>query len=152
RPAFSARRRFEEGRRLQTSKKRYQDKFCGARLRGQKTDYREHCRGDACPNFAPADLIEIKRALPSSTVVSTPIIEVSGPLVTCIMPTHNRRSFIPQAIRCFLRQDYSQLELLVVDDGTEAVEDLVPVSDRIRYLRFNQKLTIGAKRNLACEK
>jgi len=152
RPAFSARRRFEEGRRLETSKKRYQDKFCGARLRGQKTDYREHCRGDACPNFAPADLIEIKRALPSATVVSTPIIEVSGPLVTCIMPTHNRRSFIPQAIRCFLRQDYSQLELLVVDDGTEKVEDLVPVSDRVRYLRFDQKLTIGAKRNLACEK
>ncbi len=68
------------------------------------------------------------------------------------MPTHNRRSFIPQAIRCFLRQDYSNLELLVVDDGTEPVGDLVPLNDRIRYVRFDQKLTIGAKRNLACEK
>jgi glycosyltransferase involved in cell wall biosynthesis len=157
RPAFSARRRFEESRRFETSKRLYQDKFCGARLRGQKTDYREHCRGDACPNFAPADLIEIKRALPTPSLVSTPtmsdsIIEISEPLVTCIMPTHNRRSFVPQAIRCFLRQDYSKLELLVVDDGTESIADLVPTSDRIRYVRFDQKLTIGAKRNLACEK
>jgi O-antigen biosynthesis protein len=156
RPPYSARRRIEEGRRFQTNKKLYQDKFCGARLRGEKTDYREHCRGDACPNFAPADLIEIKRALPLSTpaVVSAPVecIEISEPLVTCIMPTHNRRSFVPQAIRCFLRQDYSKLELLVVDDGTESIADLVPVNDRVRYLRFDQKLTIGAKRNLACEK
>ena len=158
RPAYSARRRIEEGRRFETSKRHYQDKFCGARLRGQKTDYRQHCRGDVCANFAPADLIEIKRALPSSTptVVSTPVVqeltEISEPLVTCIMPTHNRRSFVPQALRCFLRQDYSKLELLVVDDGTEPVADLVPNNDRIRYVRFDQKLTIGAKRNLACEK
>jgi len=155
RPAYSARHRFEESRRFDTSKRLYQDKFCGARLRGQKTDYREHCRGDACPNFAPADLIEIKRAVQPATlaVVSTPLAkETSEPLVTCIMPTHNRRSFIPQAIRCFLRQDYSNLELLVVDDGTEQVNDLVPTNDRIRYVRFDQKLTIGAKRNLACEK
>jgi len=156
RPPYSARRRIEEGRRFQKNKKHYQDKFCGARLRGDKTDYREHCRGDACPNFAPADLIEIKRALPPSTpaIVSTPIelAEISEPLVTCIMPTHNRRSFVPQAIRCFLRQDYSNLELLIVDDGIESIADLVPTSDRIRYVRFDQKLTIGAKRNLACEK
>ena len=156
RPPYSARRRIEEGRRFQKNKKHYQDKFCGARLRGDKTDYREHCRGDACPNFAPADLIEIKRAWPLSTpaIVSTPVelAEISEPLVTCIMPTHNRRSFVPQAIRCFLRQDYSNLELLIVDDGIESIADLVPTSDRIRYVRFDQKLTIGAKRNLACEK
>jgi glycosyltransferase involved in cell wall biosynthesis len=153
RPAYSARHRFEEGRRFDTSKRLYQDKFCGARLRGEKTDYREHCCGDACPNFAPADLIEIKRARATPTIVSTPPVKVTAePLVTCIMPTHNRRSFIPQAIRCFLRQDYSNLELLVVDDGTEPVNDLVPANDRIRYVRFDQKLTIGAKRNLACEK
>lgn len=156
RPPYSARRRIEEGRRFQKNKKHYQDRFCGARLRGDKTDYREHCLGDACPNFAPADLIEIKRALPVSSpaIVSAPIeiVEISEPLVTCIMPTHNRRSFVPQAIRCFLRQDYSNLELLIVDDGAEPVSDLAPTNDRIRYVRFDQKLTIGAKRNLACEK
>jgi glycosyltransferase involved in cell wall biosynthesis len=158
RPPYSTRHRLEETRRFDASKRLYQDKFCGARLRGQKTDYRQHCRGDACPNFAPADLIEIKRAFTSPTraVTSPPVtkepIDISEPLVTCIMPTHNRRSFIPQAIRCFLRQDYSNLELLVVDDGTDLVGDLVPASNRIRYLSVDQRLTVGAMRNLACEK
>src|SRR6185369_11842512 len=101
-------------------------------------------------NFAPADLIEIKRALPLSTpaIVSAPVakehVEISEPLVTCIMPTHNRRSFVPQAIRCFLRQDYSNLELLVVDDGTEPVGDLLTVNGRVGYGRSVQTLTSAA--------
>ena len=76
---------------------------------------------------------------------------VEAPLVTCIMPTYNRRLFVPQAIRCFLRQDYPNLELLVVDDGPQSVADCIPESDRIRYIRLDHKVTIGAKRNLACE-
>lgn len=155
RAPFTARRRTEESRRFETSKRLYQDKFCGARLRGEKTDFREHCRGDACANFAPAALIEIKRTCIAPSVVSAAagaVVDSSDPLVTCIMPTHNRRSFVPQAIRCFLRQDYPNLELLVVDDGTEPVLDLVSSNDRVRYVRLEQKLTIGAKRNLACEK
>lgn len=163
RAPFTARRRVEEAKRFEASKKLYQDKFCGARLRGEKTDYRTHCRGDACANFAPSDLIEIKKEFPrkdakaqrkavrEEPVVQVVVSDVSQPLVTCIMPTYNRRSFVPQAIRCFLRQDYSPLELLVIDDGSDPVADLVPNSDRIRYLRLHQKLTIGAKRNLACE-
>jgi len=73
------------------------------------------------------------------------------PLVSCIMPTHNRRSFIPQAIEYFLRQDYANKELVIVDDGSDAVSDLVPEDERIRYIRLNAKSTVGAKRNLACE-
>ena len=73
------------------------------------------------------------------------------PLVSCIMPTYNRRRFVPHAIRYFLRQDYPQRELLIVDDGTDAVKDLVPEDPRIRYLHFDRKRTIGAKRNLACQ-
>src|SRR5262249_33338037 len=74
------------------------------------------------------------------------------PLVTCIMPTtSDRRAFVPQAIRSFLRQDYPRCELLVLDDGTTPVADLVPPDDRIRYVRHVSKRTIGAKRNIACE-
>src|ERR1041385_539899 len=166
RAPFTQRRRLEESRRFETSKQLYQDKFCGARLRGEKTDYRPHCRGDACANFAPADLIEIKRAngdARASVIATKPPepprqqparIAVSSrePLVTCIMPTSNRRRFIPQALRCFLRQDYSNLELLVVDDGADPISDCLPENDRIRYLHLDRKLTIGAKRNLACER
>ena len=157
RAPFTARRKTEEARRFEASKRLYQDKFCGARLRGEKKDYRSHCRGDACPNFAPAGLIEIKKKFPrkgakaQSKSADTPVVVNAEPLVTCIMPTYNRRSFVPQAVRCFLRQDYPRLELLVLDDGSEPVSDLVPNNDRVRYIRLNRKLTIGAKRNLACE-
>lgn len=72
------------------------------------------------------------------------------PLVSCIMPTFNRRSCVPRAIRYFLRQDYPRRELLVVDDGTDPVEDVVPDDPRIRYIRLEGRHSIGAKRNLAC--
>ncbi|RFM26947.1 glycosyltransferase [Deminuibacter soli] len=72
------------------------------------------------------------------------------PLVSCIMPTFNRRPFIPHAIRYFLRQEYPRKELIIVDDGTDAIEDLVPGDSNIRYIRLQNKITLGAKLNLAC--
>lgn len=73
------------------------------------------------------------------------------PRVSCIMPTNNRRYFIPLAISYFLRQDYPDCELIILDDGLESVEDLVPADNRIVYRRIEGKHTIGKKRNLACE-
>ena len=72
-------------------------------------------------------------------------------LITCIMPTASRRLFVPLAIGHFLQQDYSERELVIVDDGTDAVEDLVPEDPRIRYVQVASGLTLGAKRNRACE-
>ena len=67
------------------------------------------------------------------------------------MPTYNRRDFVPHAIRYFLRQQYPNKELIIVDDGSDCIEDLIPVADNIRYYRLSQKITLGAKLNLACE-
>jgi glycosyltransferase involved in cell wall biosynthesis len=67
------------------------------------------------------------------------------------MPTCNRRLFVPFAVADFLRQDCAGIELLVLDDGTDAVGDLMPVDSRIRYIRLDRKHPIGAKRNIACE-
>ena len=72
------------------------------------------------------------------------------PLVSCIMPTYNRRKFVPHAIQYFLRQEYENKELIIIDDGTDPVEDLVPKSDLISYYRLNRKISLGAKLNLAC--
>ncbi|HEV2861671.1 MAG TPA: glycosyltransferase [Pyrinomonadaceae bacterium] len=167
RAPVGARRRREEASRFDASKRRYQDKFCGARLRGEKTSYRQHCRGDECPNFAPPALIEIRRPpareedegqavrTPSPAVEGpAPVVETSTPaglpLVTCIMPTADRRAFVPQALDYFGRQDYPNLELLILDDGADPVSDLVPEDTRVRYVRLGEKMTIGAKRNVAC--
>jgi glycosyltransferase involved in cell wall biosynthesis len=73
------------------------------------------------------------------------------PLVSCIMPTHNRRRFVPQAIAYFLRQDYPATELVIVDDGSDSVADLVPALPNIRYHRFERRMALGSARNLACE-
>jgi len=75
----------------------------------------------------------------------------SSPLISCIMPTRNRRPFVGQAIWYFLRQDYSPRELIVIDDGEDAIADLIPRDDRIRYVRLDQRRTLGDKRNRACE-
>ena len=73
------------------------------------------------------------------------------PLVSCVMPTHNRGLFVPQAVRCFLAQDYPNKELVVVDDGTERVEAVVPAGTAIRYVGVDRRLTLGEKRNLGIE-
>ncbi|MCI0526530.1 MAG: glycosyltransferase, partial [Nitrospira sp.] len=73
------------------------------------------------------------------------------PLISCIMPTYNRRPFVPQAIKYFLRQDYPNKELIILDDGTDKVRDLVPDLPEIRYMALPQKLTVGEKRNQAVE-
>ena len=67
------------------------------------------------------------------------------------MPTFDRRSFVPQAVRYFLRQDYPAKELVIVDDGPEPVSDLLPADPRIVYHRLDARMVLGTKRNLACE-
>jgi ADP-heptose:LPS heptosyltransferase/2-polyprenyl-3-methyl-5-hydroxy-6-metoxy-1,4-benzoquinol methylase len=67
------------------------------------------------------------------------------------MPTFNRRAFAPRAIEYFLRQDYPDKELIIVDHGPDLIEDLIPADPRIRYRRCGDQITLGAKRNLACQ-
>jgi glycosyltransferase involved in cell wall biosynthesis len=54
--------------------------------------------------------------------------------------------------RCFRNQDYpkNRMEWIIVDDGTDKIEDLVASSkiDQIRYFRIEKKLALGEKRNL----
>ena len=75
----------------------------------------------------------------------------SQPLVSCIMPTYNRPHFVPQAISYFLRQDYPNRELLILDDGEERVAGVVPSDPRIRYIALAGRLVLGTKRNRACD-
>ncbi|WP_394829226.1 glycosyltransferase family 2 protein [Pendulispora albinea] len=66
------------------------------------------------------------------------------------MPTRDRRSFVPRAIQCFLKQEYESTELLILDDGDDPVRDLVPADHRIRYIRGERVQSVGAKRNVLC--
>jgi glycosyltransferase involved in cell wall biosynthesis len=73
------------------------------------------------------------------------------PLVSALMPTCNRRDFIPRAIRCFLSQDYSNLELIILDDGTDPIRDLLPADPRIKYFHESPKKIHGPKMNRCFE-
>jgi glycosyltransferase involved in cell wall biosynthesis len=70
-------------------------------------------------------------------------------MVSCIMPTYDRRRFVPLAISYFLRQDYPNARLVIVDDGTDPVVGLAPNHPAIRYHRLDNRMVLGAKRNLA---
>jgi glycosyltransferase involved in cell wall biosynthesis len=77
--------------------------------------------------------------------------DINLPLISCLMPTYNRRAFVLQAIRYFFRQDYPNKELIVIDDGEDSVEDLMPADERVRYFRMDKKHTLGDKLNMGCE-
>lgn len=77
--------------------------------------------------------------------------DTSQPLVSCVMPTADRRVFVPQAIRYFQAQDYKNKELVIVDDGNESAADLVPADPTIRYIRLTGRRPLGSKRNECVE-
>jgi predicted O-methyltransferase YrrM len=96
-----------------------------------------------------ASLIVLKRCDVSGPAI--PAASSGKPLVSCILPTANRRHLLPRAITYFMRQTYQNRELIILDDGTEPVRDLLPCDPRIRYIHLQGSRTLGEKRNLACE-
>ena len=80
----------------------------------------------------------------------------SYPFVSICTPTFNRRPFIENMFECFRHQTYpkSRLEWIIVDDGTDKIEDLIETSNipQIKYFKYNEKMTLGKKRNLMHEK
>lgn len=71
--------------------------------------------------------------------------------ISCIMPTCDRREFVPTAIALYRGQDYPDKELIVIDDGRDAVADLIPDDPEIHYVRLPRRVSIGEKRNMAAE-
>ena len=76
------------------------------------------------------------------------------PFVSICTPTFNRRPFIPIIIKCFENQTYpkDKIEWIIVDDGTDKIEDLVSHIPQVKYFRYDEKLTLGKKRNITNEK
>jgi glycosyltransferase involved in cell wall biosynthesis len=76
------------------------------------------------------------------------------PFVSICTPTFNRRPFIPFAIKCFMHQDYpkDKMEWIIIDDGTDKIEDLVCDISHVKYFKYDEKMSLGKKRNLMHEK
>lgn len=76
------------------------------------------------------------------------------PYVSVCTPTFNRRPFIEAMIECFNHQTYpkEQMEWIIIDDGTDKIGDLVSHIPNVKYFAYDDKLTLGKKRNLMHDK
>lgn len=76
---------------------------------------------------------------------------MTAPRISAVMPTADRRRFVPDAIAAFLAQGRDDAELVILDDGADGVADLIPTDPRIRYFRETPRRALGDKRNRLCE-
>jgi hypothetical protein len=107
-------------------------------------------KASAVPGVATATAT----ATASGIEKSSPEYFKKYPFVSVCTPTFNRRPFIQAMIRCFNEQDYPQdrMEWIIIDDGTDPIEDLVASHPRVKYFKYDTKMTLGRKRNLLHEK
>lgn len=84
------------------------------------------------------------------------IMSKAAPLVTAVVTTHNRPDLLPRALNSVAVQTYPNLELVVVDDGSEEdvsaiVENYRDTVQQFRYVRNNVPQGACAARNKGIE-
>jgi glycosyltransferase involved in cell wall biosynthesis/GT2 family glycosyltransferase len=153
RAPWPAARQRREAERFEASRRRYQDRLCALRIRGEREGHVAHCRGEACAHFALPALLPPRAALPDPPP-DRPAPARHLPLVSCLMPTSGGAARLPfalRALRHFRAQDYPERELVVLVDGpAEALAAAAAGDPRIRVEQAPPGLTIGAMRNRAC--
>lgn len=79
-----------------------------------------------------------------------------NPKVSINMATYNRGQYLPEAIDSILRQDFTDWELIIVDDGStdNTQEVILPYlrDERVKYFKNEKNLGICLTRNKALEK
>jgi len=70
-------------------------------------------------------------------------------LVSCILPTRNRGHLIGVALASYAAQDWQHRELIVVDDGSTPVGDMLKGLPNVTYAHLPPQPTLSHKRNLA---
>jgi glycosyltransferase involved in cell wall biosynthesis len=73
--------------------------------------------------------------------------------VSICTPTFNRRPFFPYLIKCVDHQDYPKelIEWIIIDDGSDKIEDLVSGLPNTVYKYYPDRMTLGRKRNIMHE-
>ena len=72
--------------------------------------------------------------------------------VSVVMPTYNRAHLLPPVVESILSQDFRDLELVIVDDGStdntaEVVQEIQARDPRVRYVRLPQNRGVGFARD-----
>lgn len=66
--------------------------------------------------------------------------EPNNPLVSIVVPCYNHESYIQDCITSIINQDYADIELIVIDDGSsdksvEKIQSMIPACQK-RFVRF----------------
>lgn len=67
------------------------------------------------------------------------------------MPTYRRPGFVEQAVKLFLRQTWSNSELIILDDSPAAEQTTVKDGPRVKVVRLGERLPMGEKHNRGLE-
>lgn len=72
---------------------------------------------------------------------------MNNPLLSIIIPTHNRPQLVVRAVKSALEQTVKDLEIIVVDDASEVTPEL-PQDSRVRMVRLSQPSGGSVARNV----
>ncbi len=85
--------------------------------------------------------------------MKSPLLAEQTPLVSVIIPTYNAELFIARTLNSVLKQTYQNLEIIIVDDGSndgtaEIIQQYQQTDARVRLLQ-QANAGVAAARNLA---
>src|SRR5215510_10206142 len=71
-----------------------------------------------------------------STFSERAILVAEAPRVSAIIPTYNYARYVAAAVESVLAQNFKDLEIVVIDDGStdDTIDALRPFGERIRYI------------------
>ena len=70
-------------------------------------------------------------------------------LITLVLPTYNRKKFLPERLKDIFSQTYTNWELIVVNDGGENVEDFFKGYNNIKYINLEENSkSVSIPRNI----
>jgi glycosyltransferase involved in cell wall biosynthesis len=84
-----------------------------------------------------------RKRLPKHNQNPLGIQRKSGPVVTVLIPTFNRRLYLANALESIVHQNYQNLQIIVINDGGEDVSDIVNSFGDRRLIFINRKENRG---------
>jgi glycosyltransferase involved in cell wall biosynthesis len=75
----------------------------------------------------------------------------SNPLISVLIPTYNRRNFLPLTLQSLIKQSYTNFEAIIVNDAGIDVQDIVEgfADKRFKYFVNSKNLDLAGTRNVA---
>jgi hypothetical protein len=71
-------------------------------------------------------------------VVHEPAIPSPAPLVSVVIPTYNRREILARTLRLWSSQGYPNYEIILVNDGGVAIDDIAAAHPRVRLINAEE--------------